>query len=313
MPAFTATAPGKIILFGEHAVVYNRPAIAVPVNQVQARAVVIADPKAPTGRIWIQAPDIRLDMGSADLPEAHPLVRLLEVFLKHFSLDHIPACILRITSTIPIAAGMGSGAAISVASLRALAGFIGAPLPPEKISALAYEIEKIYHGTPSGIDNTVIALNKPVYYVRGTSIATFSIGKPFTLVIGDTGIRSPTSGPVEAVRQAWLAQPERYESLFDRAGEISITARRLIETGQINQLGELMDANQAILTEMGVSNPELDHLVRSARLAGASGAKLSGGGWGGNMIALVEPQRAQQVAAGLMENGAKRTLIAHFE
>lgn len=312
MPAFTSTAPGKIILFGEHAVVYNQPAIAVPVNQVQARAVVMADPKAPTGRIWIQAPDIQLDTCSVNLPEEHPLARLIQVFLRHFSLTHIPACILRITSTIPIAAGMGSGAAISVASLRALSAFIGVPLAPEKISALAYEIEKIYHGTPSGIDNTVIALNKPVYYVRGMPITTFSIGKPFTLVIGDTGIRSPTSRPVEAVRQAWMAEPERYEALFARTGEIAITARKMIETGQIDQLGGLMDANQALLSEMGVSHPGLDRLIGSARRAGASGAKLSGGGWGGNMIALVEPHQAQQVAAELMENGAERILISHF-
>lgn len=312
MPAYTATAPGKIILFGEHAVIYNRPAIAVPVNQVQARAVVVADPKAPPGRVWIQAPDIQLDSTLADLPVEHPLSRLINLVLMHYSLDHLPACILRITSTIPLAAGLGSGAAISVACLRGLSAFIGAPLSSEQVSSLAYEIEKIYHGTPSGIDNTVIAFGKPVFFVRDQPIEVLSLGKPFTLVIGDTGVHSPTSSPVNAVRHAWMADPAGYEALFDRAGAIAQTARTLLESGELDRLGSLMDENQRILVEMGVSSPELDHLVQAARESGAQGAKLSGGGWGGNMIALVEPQRVEEVAAALQENGAVRTLVTRI-
>lgn len=309
MPAFTATAPGKIILFGEHAVVYNRPAIAVPVSQVQARAVVMADLKAPTGRVWIQAPDIHLDANIEDLPAGHPLAHIVQVFMDHFSLDHLPACILRLSSTIPFAAGMGSGAAISVASFRALAAFIGALLSAQEVSDLAYDIEKIYHGTPSGIDNTVVAFGKPVYFVRGMPSIPFTVGKPFTLVIGDTGVHSQTSGPVGAVRRAWMAETQKYEAYFDRAGEIAQTAYEMLESGHITQLGSLMDDNHSILREMGVSSPELDRLVQAARQAGALGAKLSGGGWGGNMIALVEPESAQQVSRALLECGATRTLI----
>jgi len=309
MPAFTATAPGKIILFGEHAVVYQRPAIAVPVNQVQARAVVQADLKAPPGRVWIQAPDIQLDSCLDDLPEANPIARLVRLFQAYYSLDQLPACILRISSTIPLAAGMGSGAAISVACLRALAAFIGAPLPVEQVSALAYEIEKLYHGTPSGIDNTVVAFGKPVYFVRRAPIEILSLGEPFTLVIGDTGVHSPTSGPVEAVRCAWMTNPFKFESLFDRVGEIARAARGILETCEPDRLGSLMNENHSLLVEMGVSSPELDRLVQVARAAGALGAKLSGGGWGGNMIALAEPGQTEQVAATLRSNGAVNTLV----
>lgn len=311
MPAFTATAPAKIILFGEHAVVYQRPAIAVPVSQVQARAVVLPDLKAPAGRVWIQAPDIQLDSSLDDLPEANPIASLVRLFQAHYALDHLPACIMRISSSIPLAAGMGSGAAISVACLRALSAFIGAPLPIEQVSALAYEIEKLYHGTPSGIDNTVVAYGKPVYFVRGAPIEILSLRKPFTLVIGDTGIHSPTSRPVEAVRRAWLADRAHFDSLFDRAGEIARAARSLLESGEPDRLGSLMNENHSLLVEMGVSSPELDRLVRSARDAGALGAKLSGGGWGGNMIALAQPDQAEQVAAAVRASGAVHTLITH--
>ncbi len=309
MPAFSARAPGKIIFFGEHAVVYGRPAIAVPVEQVQARAVVIPDPIAPRGRVWIQAPDINLDCALGELPEDNALRQLIQLLQAHFKIDHLPACTLRVSSSIPVAAGLGSGAAISVACLRALSAFLGAPLVVEHVSALAYEIEKIYHGTPSGIDNTVVAYAQPVYFVHGQPIEFLSIRQPLTLVIGDTGRSSPTSGPVGALRQAWLENSQPYEALFDRAGEIARSARADLEAGTISHLGRLMDENHALLVQMGVSSPELDHLVSAARVAGASGAKLSGGGWGGNMIALVEPELAEQVSTALLESGASHTLI----
>lgn len=309
MPAFTASAPAKIILFGEHAVVYGRPAIAVPVQQVQARAVVIPDPLAPRGRVWIQAPEINLDCAVGELPEENPLRKLIQLLQEHFQIDHLPACILRVSSTIPVAAGLGSGAAISVACLRALSAFLGAPLPVEHVSDLAYEIEKIYHGTPSGIDNTVVAYDRPVYFVHGQPIEFLSVGQPLTLVIGDSGRRSPTSEPVGALRQAWLANSVPYEELFDRVGEIARSARANLETGSLLHLGNLMDENHTLLVQMGVSSPELDHLVAAAHTAGALGAKLSGGGWGGNMIALVEPELAEQVSAALLQSGATHTLI----
>ena len=309
MPAFSASAPGKIILFGEHAVVYSRPAIAVPVQQVQARAIVIPDPLAPRGRVWIQAPDINLDCAAGELSEESPLRKLIQILQAHFQIDHLPACILRVSSTIPVAAGLGSGAAISVACLRALSAFLGAPLAVEHVSALAYEIEKIYHGTPSGIDNTVVAYDRPVYFVHGQPIEFLSVRQPFTLVIGDTGRRSSTSGPVGALRQAWLANSPPYEALFDRACEIARSARSDLEAGTLSRLGSLMDENHALLVQMGVSSPELDRLVAAASAAGASGAKLSGGGWGGNMIALVEPELAEQVSTALLESGATHTLI----
>ena len=309
MPAFTASAPGKIILFGEHAVVYGRPAIAVPVEQVQARAVVMPDLRAPRGRVRIQAPDIDLDCAVEELPDEHALRRLIQLLEAYFQIDHFPACILRVSSTIPIAAGLGSGAAISVASLRALSAFLGAPLPVEQVSALAYEIEKLYHGTPSGIDNTVVAYAQPIYFVHGMPVEFLSIRRSFTLVIGDTGRRSPTSGPVGALRQAWLENSQPFETMFDRAGEIVRSARSFLEAGTPLQLGRLMDENHALLVQLGVSSPELDQLVSAARAAGASGAKLSGGGWGGNMIALVEPELAEQVSKALLKSGAAHTLI----
>lgn len=309
MPAISASAPGKIILFGEHAVVYGRPAIAVPVQHVQAKAIISAEPHAPQGRVRIQAAQIGLDAFLDDLPAEHPLAMAVRGTLADLDISRSPACTIRITSTIPIAAGMGSGAAVSVALLRAFSTFLGHPLSNERIAALAYEVEKIYHGTPSGIDNTVITYTMPVYFVRGQPIETFRVRAPFTIVIGDTGISSPTAIAVGDVRRAWQEQPARYDSLFDAIGAIARRARSLIEGGQPEALGALMEENQALLVDIGVSCPELDRLLEAAKAAGALGAKLSGGGRGGNMIALVQPGSAAQVVGALELAGAVRTLV----
>lgn len=309
MPACTATAPGKIILFGEHAVVYGRPAIAVPVNQVRARAIVMPEIRAGSGHIIIQAPDIDLDASLYTLSVGHPLALVVRSVLEKLDCKSPPPFRLRISSTIPVAAGLGSGAAVSVAVIRALSDFLGQPLPDDQVCSLAYEVEKVYHGTPSGIDNTVITYNHPVYFVRGVGIETFRVNKPFTMVIGDTGVSSPTSIAVGDVRRLWQESPDKYEALFDQVGAIVRSARQLIESGQPEHLGPLMDHNHALLQEIGVSSAELDHLVEAARSSGALGAKLSGGGRGGNMIALCTKQTASSVADALSLAGATRTLV----
>jgi len=310
MPAFTASAPGKIILFGEHAVVYGRPAIAVPVTQVRARAVVKANPRGRSGELRIQAAEIDLDAPLDSLSKQHPLRRTVQETLNALSVSIAPACMLRISSTIPIASGLGSGAAVSIAVVRAFSAFLGYPLPDERVSAIAYEIEKLYHGTPSGIDNTVITYARPVFFVRGQPIERIKIGAPFTIVIGDTGIPSPTAAAVGDLRQAWQASPRHYERLFDAVGHLTLAARRAIEAGRTRELGPLMDENQTLLAEMDVSSPQLEDLMRAARAAGALGAKLSGGGRGGNMIALApEAGSAEKISLALQDAGAVHTLV----
>jgi mevalonate kinase len=310
MPSTTAAAPGKIILFGEHAAVYGRPAVAVPLKEVQARAVVKPEPRFPAGQIRLAAPDINLESLLEDLPQDNPLGAAVHQVMDAFKLGRAPACSIRITSTIPIASGLGSGAAVSVAVIRAFSSFLGRPLSDDQVCALAFEVEKLHHGTPSGIDNAVITYAKPIYFVKDRLPELFSIPRPFTLVIGDTGIPSPTAISVGDVRKAWKVNKDYYEALFDSAGAIADSARQMLSIGMTEALGPLLDANHGILKKMGMSSAELDALVDAARKAGASGAKLSGGGRGGNMIALSSPEAAPAVAKALEKAGAKRTLIA---
>jgi mevalonate kinase len=312
-----SSAPGKIILFGEHAVVYHRPALAVPVTQVQVDVEVL---DSDSNGIHIHAPMVNLDGALNTLPTDHAIG---SVILKVFSTLGLPSpsgrragdeggLQINISSTIPVAAGLGSGAAVSVALIRALSSFLSQPLADEKVNEMVFEIEKLHHGTPSGIDNTVITFGKPVFFIKGQPIETFKVGRPFTIVIGDTGVPAPTKESVGDVRALWLEDQSTLEGIFNKIAEVSLTARRAIESGNPESLGELMDQNHSLLQELTVSSPELDHLIKAARDAGALGAKLSGGGRGGNMIALVEKEKAESVSTALLSAGAKRTIITEI-
>ena len=163
-------------------------------------------------------------------------------------------------------------------SKRQVAIASASAISPADISALVYEVERLHHGTPSGIDNTVVVYGQPVYFVRGQPPQTFRIGRPFMLAIADTGIASPTKIAVGDVRRAWEQEPARFEALFDRIAVVVEAARSAIAAGEPERLGPLMDENHALLQEIGVSCPELDALVAAALSAGALGAKLSGAG-----------------------------------
>jgi mevalonate kinase len=204
---------------------------------------------------------------------------------------------------------MGSGAAVSTAIVRALTQHFGHWLPSRAISDLVYQTEVLYHGTPSGIDNTVVAFEKPIYFVKDVGWEIFWVGTPFLLAIADTGIESSTKEVVGELRRRYERDPESYQPLFDRAGEIAITARAAIQEGRTTALGELMDENHTLLQEMGVSCSELDRLVAAAREGGALGAKLSGAGQGGNMIALVTADTQGRVDMMLRLAGASNVIV----
>jgi mevalonate kinase len=302
----SSSAPGKIILFGEHAVVYGYPALAVPVTQVQATATV--NKKSRRGMI-IEAPNINLTTELSSLALDHPLSVVIHGVYSALKITNTPACTLYIQSTIPVASGLGSGAAVSVAVIRALSEFLGQPFTNEEVNKLAFEAEKIYHGTPSGIDNTVVTYSKPVYFIKKKPIKTFHVGVPFSIMIASTGIAAPTKESVDSLRMLWQADKPLWEKVFTKVGEVVWNARQAIERGDIDELGRLMDANHTLLQKMNVSCAELDHLVAAARIAGALGAKLSGGGRGGNMIALVEKEKASDISRALNKAGAKRTIV----
>ena len=310
-PVVEASAPGKVILFGEHAVVYGRPAIAVPITQRRAKASVHY---SSSNNCYIVAPDLKRHDRLQDLPDDDALARSARQVLDAANLWQPPDVTIHVTSQIPIASGMGSGAAIAAAIIRALAKHLNRPdlQTNEMVSALTYEVEKIHHGTPSGIDNTVVAYEQPIYFVRQSprnQIELFTVATPLRFVVADTAVRSSTKTVVGDVRRQYGEQPAKFAKIFDACGRIAKEARQAIEAGQVAKLGQLMTENHAWLQKMTVSSPELDNLVDAALQAGALGAKLSGAGRGGNMIALVADEAGEiEVTTALQQAGAKNIL-----
>jgi mevalonate kinase len=309
----TARAPGKVILLGEHAVVYGQPALAVPVQKVQAT--VSAEPlaDAPLGTVRIVAPDVGLDADLASLPDNHPLALAVRLTLDACDGGAAPAIRLSVNSDIPVASGLGSGAAVSVATIRAIALHLDHPLPLERQSSIAYEVEKLHHGTPSGIDNTVVTYAQPVFFVRGQAPIPFDIGRMFHLAIADSGRPASTAVAVAKVRAAYESDPGGVGDLFNAIGGIVEQGRGVIASGDIQALGRLMDDNHTRLCDLGVSLPDLDRLVAAARQAGALGAKLSGGGLGGNIIALLPEPDDGRVEAALRKAGAAGVITTRVE
>ena len=301
-----SSASAKIILFGEHAVVYGQPAIAIPVNAIRAYAEV----EATDTPFQIVARD--LDNQIITFDGDNPLSQVVRLTLETLN-QPIPDISIAVRSDIPIASGLGSGAAISTAIIRELVHYFGGSLALESINDIVYEVEKIHHGTPSGIDNTVIVYEKPVYFVRDFPIETINNHMPLKIVIADTGKAALTRYSVGDVRKLYENNPQKTKPTIEKIGQLTQEARNAMQMGDTDELGRLMTENHALLRDLTVSSPELDVLVDNALANGALGAKLSGGGRGGNMIALVTDESSKQVIKALKNAGAVRIIETILE
>ncbi len=296
----TASAPAKVILFGEHAVVYGQPAIAVPVSSLRATVQVTSGKglhivAANLGRT------LPININADVVDDA--LALTAKLVLQTLKLP-APDLTLTLDSQIPMASGLGSGAAVSTALARALSSALGQPLDNETLNTIVYEVEKKHHGTPSGIDNTVIVYEQPVYFVRQQPIERLNIAKPFTLIVADTGKSALTRVAVGDVRKLYEANKDHIQPILDAIGSLVKDARLALEHGDIAALGPLMLQNHAYLQEASLCSTGLGARVGTAMKAGALGAKLSGGGRGGNMIALVTPETRNNVEQALLNAGA---------
>ena len=294
-------ACGKIILLGEHAVVYGRPAIALPIPL----AVEAAIRKGGDG-INVVIPRWGVEQ---KVRVTNPgFTGIIAQMLEQLGLDKENMTI-EVFPHIPRAMGLGGSSALAVAIIRAIDHAYKLGLNDGRINELAFECEKAAHGTPSGVDNTVATYGSPLYYQRRDEQPLFStvkLGQPLELVIGMTGKESLTADTVARVRASWQQYPERYETIFDQIGHLTMSASDAVKSGQLNELGELMNLCHGYLNALQLSTPELEEMIHVARQNGAVGAKLTGGGGGGSMIALCPDSSAPVKAA--IEAAGFRTL-----
>ncbi|CQR24186.1 mevalonate kinase [Streptococcus varani] len=300
-------ASGKIILMGEHAVVYGQPAIAMPFSAVGIRATVTQEGQA-------------LSVSCAFYQGlVHEMPKIWES-LKHairFSLYRIgaptdPAIHIDIDSTIPAERGMGSSAAVAVAIARALFAFYQKELTDQELWDIVQSSEKIAHGNPSGVDAATTSGKQPVFFIKDKTIQPLEINVDAYLVVGDSG---KTGHTLEAVKDVALLCQRNQEAKrwIEELGKLTRSAKELLSSGQTNILGQIMNQDHSLLQKLTVSDDILDQMVIVAREHGALGAKLTGGGRGGCMIALAENQRqAQDIAQALEDAGARQTWIQYL-
>ena len=291
-------ASGKIILLGEHAVVYGRPALAAPIPlAVEARVVDSTDTVLLIPRWGIEQ---RVPPMSEN-PQG--VTGILALLLERLDLAS-RALTIEAFPNVPRAMGLGGSSALAVAVIRALSDHFKLDLSNERVNELAFECERAAHGTPSGVDNTIATYGSTLLFENNGS-PSFQEVRPagsVSIAIGISGKESLTATTVAQVRKAWERQPERYERIFDQIGDLTRAGTEALQDGAYQELGELMNLCQGYLNALQVSTPELEELIHIARRRGAVGAKLTGGGGGGSVIALC-PDGADDVVDAMQNSG----------
>ena len=298
---------GKAILFNEHFVVHGVPGIVSAIDST-------ADAEVEKSGKGITVEDER--KGAKGYAEKERLQQMesIERMLKAMNLDPEKVSLeIWLGGNLPGFSGIGASAASSVAIARAIAEEFEMDLPDEEINGIAYEAEKAYAGTPSGIDNTAATFGGLIWFKKNLNggsnmIERLSISEPVEIVIGNTGIVANTKAMVAGVRERKKQQPEKYNALFKQAEDLAFTARKALEKFDLRKVGKLMNENHRLLQEIEVSSKELDYLVNLAKEQGAFGAKLTGGGGGGCMVALTPRKDLQEAVASAMENEGFKVL-----
>jgi mevalonate kinase len=282
---------GKVILFGEHFVVHGVPGIVSAIDSSTDAEV----KKAAKG---LNVKDERKTAKGYGEEKRLQQIESIERMLKAMDLDPQTPLDIWIGGTLPGFSGLGASAASSVAIARAINEEFNLNLTNERINAIAYEGEKAYAGNPSGIDNTAATYGGLMWFRKNPAggsdlVEKIHICKPVEIVIGSTGKVANTKAMVEGVAERKKKDPQKYDPLFKQAESLAIAGRKALEAGELKKVGDLMNENHHILQEIGVSSKELDLLVDMARKQGAFGAKLTGGGGGGCMVALTPGKEAQ--------------------
>jgi mevalonate kinase len=278
---------GKVILFGEHGVVHGRPALAAALSRGASAS---AEPAART-ILHVEPWDVTIDAATPPRQtQGESLARAFAALLSAY--DPTPSMRVEATLTIPGGAGLGGSAALSVAIIRALDEALGITRGDGEVAELAQQAERVFHGNPSGVDAAMAAHGGVARFSKARGVRPVKLGKPLSLVVGYSGEQGSTKRTVASVAHQLEKNPEKVEQIFDGMESIVDNGQLALETGALEDLGQLMVLNQKLLASLMLSTTRLEAMCNAALDAGALGAKLTGGGGGGCMIALARDAEA---------------------
>jgi mevalonate kinase len=298
---------GKVILFGEHFVVHGVAGIVSAID-------LITDAEVERSGEGIIIKDERRGAKGYTEKKRTQQKESIERMLKTMGIGLRKAFFeIRLGGNLPSFSGIGASAASSVAIARAIAEELGMNLSDQRINEIAYEAEKAYAGTPSGIDNTAATYGGLIWFKKSSNerpntIEKLSIKEPVEIVIGNTGVVADTKKMVASVADRKKENPEKYDSLFNQAERLVYEARKALEDFNLKEIGRLMNENHWLLQEIEVSSKKFDYLINLAREYGAFGAKLTGGGGGGCMVALTPGKELKEAVATAMEKKGFKVL-----
>lgn len=294
----------KIILIGEHSVVYGQPAIALPLKDIMTKATVQSQ---ATG----QTITSRYFQGNiTEMPASMAgVLKLIDELKEHFAGEN-DAWELNIESDIPAERGMGSSAATAVAITRAFFDYYRTELTRDELLKWADVEEQITHRSPSGLDAATVSSDSPLWFIKGQAGSQFNLELNATMVIADTGIQGATKEAINAVKSRLKDDPDSTKHILEHLGQLATDTKQVLANDEVMKLGAILNAAQQDLVTLGVSDRSLDHLVSAAIENGAIGAKLTGGGRGGCMFAITHTAMgARKLAAALTNAGAHATWI----
>ncbi|MCU9615047.1 mevalonate kinase [Caldibacillus lycopersici] len=297
------TAHSKIILLGEHSVVYGKPAIALPFTSLKVTATVDT---TDSSNLLI---DSETFLGTIDeIPKKmRGIAACIKETLKNLGKDE-KGLRISLHSSIPIGRGLGSSAALAIAIVRGLYTYFDQKLDRKQLMRLVNIAETYAHGNPSGIDMMAASSEHPVWFQKGKETLPVSIGAPFYLIVADTGRIGDTKSAVDSIKLNYEREPEATRNSINLLEDYTIRARDALNEGNIVLLGELLNLAQIELDKLGVSDEGINNLVNLAQKAGALGVKLTGGGKGGCIIALASnANQVKEISNILLKEGARNT------
>lgn len=307
-----ASAPAKVILFGEHFVVYGEPEIVFAIDK---RVYAKTNPRKDK-RLHLRSANLNLagyfEKGVFKIEQGNPKEARLKFEPLKIIVDKVleisgetSGLNIQVDSTVPVAAGLGSSAAVAAAVTVAVSTLLDVKMSKEDVFRISYEAEKKVHGTPSGVDPAISTFGGALLFQMDTGFKPLDVKADVPLVIGDTGVERSTRAQIVKVRSTKDRYPRIVEPMMRAAREIVLKAMDALKKGDLETLGDLMNINHALLCGLGVSDQSLDWLISAARKAGALGAKLTGPGGGGCMVALARNDEVDQVFEAIQTAGGR--------